>query len=79
MNKLDYNDKHLDLVFDVSKYKLCDSKQSDRIKVKINKISINIYKRYTPLIFIKFDVMVTATTDICTDSPKCTKAKTTPH
>ena len=79
MYKLDYNDKLLDLVFDVSMFKLCDSKHSDRIKVKINKIAIKIYERYTPLIFIKFDVMVTATTDICTDSPKCTKAKTTPH
>ena len=42
MNKLDYNNKLLDLVNDVSKFKLCDSKQSDRVKVKINKIASNL-------------------------------------
>ena len=40
--KPDYNDKLLDLVNDVSKFKLCDSKQSDRVKVKINKIASNL-------------------------------------
>ena len=42
MNKLNYNNKLLDLVNDVSKFKLCDSKQSDRVKIKINKIASNL-------------------------------------
>ena len=42
INKLDYNNKLIYLVNDVSKFKLCDSKQSDRVKLKINKIAGNL-------------------------------------
>ena len=42
MNKLDYNNKLLDLINDVSKFTLCDSKQSYKVKVKINKIASNL-------------------------------------
>ena len=42
MNKLDYNNKLLDLVSDSSKFNRCDNKQSDKVKVKINKIVNNL-------------------------------------
>ena len=79
MNKLDYNNKLLDLVNYVSKFKLCDCKQSDRVKVKINKIASDLRTLHPSHFFIKFDVRGTTTTDICTGSPKCTKTYTTPH
>ena len=47
MNKLEYINKPLDLVNNVSKFKLCDSKQSDRVKVESIKLPVT-YERYTP-------------------------------